>query len=105
MTLRGEEPSTWLGKARRRHVLEWSLAYVGAAWLALQLIDLAARSWDWPDAAERGLHILTVFGFPATVIVAWYHGKTGRQRVSGRELVVLASLLLAAGVAVRMLAA
>lgn len=88
---------------KERRILQWALAYIGAAWLALQLADLAARAWDWPPAAEQGLQVLAWFGLPVTIVLAWFHGETGRQRVKSTELVVVALLLVAAGVAVRIL--
>ena len=93
-----------IDRLKERNVLQWTAAYIGAAWLLLQLVDLAAREWDWPPAAERGLQVLAWFGLLLTLVVAWYHGEKGRQRVGSTELVVIALVLVVAGVAVRVLA-
>jgi TolB-like protein len=38
-------------------------------------------------------------GFFIALVLAWYHGEKGRQRVSGPELMMIAALLIVAGVA------
>lgn len=38
-----------------------------------------------------------------TLILAWYHGEKGRQRASGPELLLVAAILVAPGVAVSLL--
>jgi serine/threonine-protein kinase len=38
-------------------------------------------------------------GFLFTLVLVWYHGEQGRQRVSGAELVLIAGLLAATGLA------
>jgi serine/threonine-protein kinase len=42
-------------------------------------------------------------GFFITLVLAWYHGEKGRQRVSGPEVLMLAALLVVAGVALSVL--
>jgi TolB-like protein/Tfp pilus assembly protein PilF len=47
--------------------------------------------------------IVTVgFGFLITLVLAWYHGEKGRQRVSGPELVMVAALLVVAAATLSM---
>ena len=43
---------------------------------------------------------LLVVGFFVTLVLAWYHGEEGRQRVSGPELLMVAALLVVAGAAI-----
>ena len=40
-----------------------------------------------------------VVGFGVTLVLAWYHGEQGRQRVSGPELLIIAGVLIVAGMA------
>jgi serine/threonine-protein kinase len=44
------------------------------------------------------LLVILAIGFFITLILAWYHGEKGRQRVSGPELLMVAALLVVAGV-------
>jgi TolB-like protein/Flp pilus assembly protein TadD len=90
-----EEEGAW-AKLRRRKVVQWSLAYVAGAWLLLQVIGFAADTIDWPRQIQQFASIGLAAGLPVVLVVAWYHGDRGQQRVSGAELAIL-SVLLALG--------
>jgi TolB-like protein len=77
--------------------VQWALAYVAAAFAFLQCLDIVAQRFGWPDAAERALIVALAIGFFVTLVLAWYHGERGRQRVTGTELLILALLLLIGG--------
>ncbi|MFP3948188.1 MAG: alpha/beta fold hydrolase [Longimicrobiales bacterium] len=87
-----------LERIRQRKIGQWSLAYVAGAWVALEALDLVAEPWQIPTSVQRGLQIALLAGLPLTLALAWYHGEEGRQRVRGVELVVLALVLVVAGV-------
>lgn len=65
----------------------------------MEALDLLAESWGLPPPLVRIAHVVLAFGFFVTLVLAWYHGEQGRQRVSGPELLMVAALLLIAGVA------
>src|SRR6187551_946401 len=77
----------------QRKLVQWALAYVAAAFAVLQGIDLVAQRFGWPEAIERILIVAAFVGFFVTLLLAWYHGERGAQRVSGTELLLLALLL------------
>ena len=81
----------------QRKLIQWALAYVAAAFALIQVLDIVSQRFGWPDSAIRLLIIALVIGFFATLVLAWYHGERGSQRVSGVELVVLALLLALGG--------
>lgn len=78
--------------------MQWGLAYLGAAWLGFQILDALREPWNIPDGFTRAMTILLVLGFLVTLVLAWYHGEKGRQRVSGPELLILAGIAFCAGV-------
>lgn len=80
-------------RVRARKLVQWSAAYVAAAWLALQALDLLGDHFGWPGIVFRAGFVLLCAGLVLTLILAWYHGEQGRQRVSGPELIILATLL------------
>lgn len=82
---------------KRRKLVQWTLAYVAGAWVVLQLLDVVAEPWGIGSGLLLAAQILLAFGFFATLVLAWYHGEQGRQRVSGPELLMLAALLVIAG--------
>lgn len=87
-----------LDRLKERKVGQWSLGYVAGAWVALEALDFVAEPWNVPGPVQRGLQVALVLGLPVTVVLAWYHGAEGRQRMRGPEFVVL-GLLLAVAVA------
>jgi TolB-like protein len=81
-------------RLKQRKLVQWALAYVAAAFALLQGIDIIAQRFAWPDAIERGLIIAVCVGFLVTLLLAWYHGERGAQKVTGTELLLLALLLV-----------
>ncbi len=84
-------------KLKQRKLVQWAIAYVAAAFALLQGIDIVAAKFAWPDSVERMLIIALCVGFFVTVLLAWYHGEQGRQRVSGAELLLMALVLAVGG--------
>lgn len=87
----------WLDRLRKRKLFEWTLAYLAGAWLVMQLVEVLAGRWPLPLGLQRGIDLMLVVGFFVAVTLAWYHGEKGRQRVTGPELLILATLLFIAG--------
>ncbi|MEO0576009.1 MAG: hypothetical protein AAF004_11135 [Pseudomonadota bacterium] len=87
---------------RDRKMAQWAIAYAAGAWLVLQVIDTVGSRWGMTDLMSRLLDVALLIGFAATLVVAWYHGEKGRQRVGGMELLLLGALLLLGGVGLRL---
>jgi TolB-like protein/thioredoxin-like negative regulator of GroEL len=84
-------------RLKERKLVQWTVAYVAAAFALLQGIDIVAQRFGWPDAIERSLIIAACIGFFLVLVLAWYHGERGAQRVTGTELLILALLLSLGG--------
>lgn len=67
----------------------WGLAYLASGWVLLQVLNLLATTYGWPPSVTRSLPVLIAAGFFVTVVLTWYHGERGRQRVTATEAVVL----------------
>ena len=89
--------SAFLASLKQRKLVQWALAYAAAAFALLQGIDIVATRFGWPESIERLLIIALCIGFFVTVLLAWYHGERGAQKVSGTELLLLALLLAIGG--------
>lgn len=85
---------------KRRKIVQWALAYLGGAWVALQFVDILGSQFGWPAWIQQAVTILLAFGFFVALVLAWYHGEKGRQRVSGPELLMVAGILVVAGAAI-----
>jgi TolB-like protein len=86
-----------LTKLRRRKVVQWGIAYLAGAWALLQGIEYITNTFHWPEQFQQLSTLALLIGLPIAVVIAWYHGDRGEQRVSGAELTIIVLLLLLAG--------
>ena len=84
-------------RLRERKLVQWALAYLAGAWVLLQVIGLVGQQFDWPQGLLRGITVAAGVGFFVVLVLAWYHGERGVQRVSGTELLLVALLLVIGG--------
>ena len=87
-------------RLKERKLVQWALAYVAAAFALLQGLDIVAQQFGWPEGVRRGSTLALVVGFLVTLVLAWYHGERGKQRVTGTEVFVLALLVSLGGLLV-----
>ena len=78
-------------------MVQWALAYAAGAWVLLQVLGFVSDSFAWPATVKQIATILLAIGLPIVVVLGWYHGDRGQQRVTGPELAVLTLLLLLGG--------
>ena len=94
----------FLQRLKERKLVQWALAYIAAAFALIQVLDIVATRFGWPESVERLVIIALAIGFFIVLVLAWYHGERGAQRVSGTELLILALLLTIGGAVVWRLA-
>jgi TolB-like protein len=87
-----------LDRLRQRKIVQWALAYLAGAFALLQGVDIIGQRFGWPDTIVRVLIVVLAVGFFAALVLAWYHGERGEQRISGIEVSLLALLLAIGGV-------
>jgi pimeloyl-ACP methyl ester carboxylesterase len=88
-----------LQQLKERKLVQWALAYLAGAFVVFQLLDALSEPLGLSNTVQRAILVIVGIGFFITLILAWYHGEKGRQRVSGPELLMVAALLVVAGVA------
>jgi hypothetical protein len=88
--------STWT-RLRRRKVVQWAVGYVAASWGLLQGLEYFIRTFGWPEQLQQLTTLALLIGLPIVLVLAWYHGDRGEQRVTTPELAILAVLLLLGG--------
>lgn len=86
-------------KLKERKVAPWGLAYLAVAAVVIEVSDVLGANFGWPPAFVRGLIGAVGVGFFVALVLAWFHGRSGRQRISGLEILSL-SAVLGAGVVV-----
>jgi TolB-like protein/Flp pilus assembly protein TadD len=87
----------FLQRLKQRKLVQWAVAYVAAAFALLQGIDIVAQRFGWPEQTMRFVIIALSIGLCVTLVLAWYHGERGAQRVNGIELLILALILALGG--------
>ena len=88
---------SFFDRLKQRKVFQWVFAYVAGAWVTVQVMDVVAEPWGLAAGLLRGAQALLALGLPIVLVLSWYHGEKGRQRVSRPEFMILASLFLLAG--------
>jgi len=91
-----------LQRLKERKLVQWALAYSAGAWVLYEVVDTVGDRWGLSNAFFQGLSVVLGIGLLIILVLAWYHGEKGHQRVSGPELFMVAGLLLVAGVALSM---
>lgn len=85
-------------RLKRKKIVQWLLAYAAGGWLAIQVVDTVAEPWGVSAATVRGIQFLIAVGFVAAIVIAWFHGEQGRQRVGSVEaLLFLVLAVIAVG--------
>ena len=94
---------SFIRNLKQRKIFQWAVAYLATAWVIVQMVDVLGAHWGTPDHFARILDIALIVGFFVTLIVAWYHGDKGRQRVSGPELLLITGLFAIGGLGLGLL--
>jgi TolB-like protein len=87
-------PASPWARIKEHKVLQWSVAYLGAALALAHGQDLLAHAFHWPEAVGRVLIGTLIVGFPVAVALAWYHGHRGMTRFSPAEATIVSLLVV-----------
>jgi len=85
-----------LKELRERRLVQIVVAYAAAGWIALSAFDQLADRGVFSDFIYYLALIWYVVGFVVAVVVGWYHGEKGSQRVTRPEKALI-SLAVVAG--------
>ena len=91
-----EGDNAWV-MLRRRKVVQWGLVYVAAGWGFLQGLEYVSESFHWPEQLRQIALLALLVGLPIVLVLAWYHGDRGQQRITTPEFAILMVLLLLGG--------
>jgi TolB-like protein/tetratricopeptide (TPR) repeat protein len=86
-------------RLRRRKVVQWGIAYVAGAWGSLQSLQYLGEIYGWSPHLGKVAILALLMGLPIVLVISWYHGDRGHQRVSRVELAIL-SVLVVLGVGI-----
>lgn len=95
---------SWAG-FRKRKLVQWALGYLAGAWLAYEVLSQVGENFAWPAVVLRVVTVLLVAGLPMVLVMAWYHGERGQQKVGVVELGLLVLLAGMGAIGVRLVMA
>ncbi len=84
-------------KLRRRKVVQWGVVYAAGAWGLLQGLAYVSATFNWPLQLQQLATLALLVGLPIVLVVSWYHGDKGQQRVTAAELAIITLLFLLGG--------
>ena len=88
----------WFERLRDRHIFRTAFLYLGGAWASMEAIGFFVDNYGWSRTVLDVAVLLIVLGFPAALIIAWYHGESGRQQVQKTEASLLLTLAVLAAI-------
>ena len=83
---------------RKRHVLEIALVYLGVAWLFIEITQFVVGNYGFSRKVLDAVFLIAALGFPAFIVIAWYHGEKGPQEMRRGETSLLLTLAVLAAI-------
>jgi TolB-like protein/Flp pilus assembly protein TadD len=94
---------TFLQNIKERAVVQWTLLYLATAWALVEIVEFLSVHYAWPSKIPQSFTLIAFAGLFVALVVTWYHGERGRQRVRRSEVLIYLVLVLATGGALTML--
>jgi TolB-like protein/Flp pilus assembly protein TadD len=79
-------------------LVQWVLLYAAVAWGLAQGTAFLVDTFDWPHQWQQVVTLILLIGLPIVIVIAWFHGDRGHQRIGPIEATSLAAIVLAGGV-------
>ncbi len=89
--------SDLIQRFRQRKLVQWSVAYLATAWVALEAVSILSEMWGWPSVVGRVAFVILGVGLVTAIVLAWFHGERGHQRVTALEATLLGTIVVAGG--------
>ena len=81
-------------RIRDHKVLQWGLAYLGAALAIAHGGELLGHTFNWPELTNRILMGSLIVGLPVALALAWYHGHRSLESISAGEATIISLLVV-----------
>ena len=75
----------FLEDLRKRKIFQWTVAYAAGAWVTFEIISQISDTFALDAAVSRVAFVVLATGVPACLVLAWFHGEKGRQKVGVLE--------------------
>jgi TolB-like protein len=84
----------FFARLKEHKLVQWTLGYMAVSFALIPVLDIIASRFGWPQTAVRCIIIALATGFFMMLVVAWYHGERGAERITRTEHAWLALLLV-----------
>lgn len=74
---------------KERRITQIMVAYLAGGWIAVNVVDILVDRQVLPELVFRLALVAFVGGVFATLVLGWYHGEKGSQKVTIAEIVML----------------
>lgn len=89
---------TFWQRLKDRRIVQFLVAYIASGWLVLEASDQLVDRAILPEIVYQLVFVLYLAGIPASLIIGWFHGERGEQRVPRVEVLLL-GIVAAVGLA------
>ena len=89
-----DDAGDWFARLRERRLPRIMLAYAAVAWIATQVVAQNVDMALFPVVVYHLTLATVTAGLPLTFVLAWYHGRPGRQPFRAREIALLSAIVL-----------
>jgi TolB-like protein/Tfp pilus assembly protein PilF len=95
---RGHAVEEFFARLKEHKLVQWLLGYAAVAVALIPVLDIVAAQFGWPESLRRGITLVLIMGFFVVLVLAWYHGERGAQKMPRSEKLILAGLIVVSGV-------
>lgn len=85
--------SSLLAELWRRHVPHVLAAYLGGAWLGVEILEWLAARYSWPASLVDATFFALATAVPGVLIVTWFHGARGPDEWGRPEKIAIPASL------------
>lgn len=75
-------PDDFLGEILARRILQIIGVYIASMWLAVEIGEWLTERFSVPADLPKGIFVGMITMLPAVIMMAWWHGRPGRDRWS-----------------------
>src|SRR5690348_6296102 len=95
---RGHVVEEFFARLKEHKLVQWLLGYAAVAVALIPVLDIVAAQFGWPESLRRGITLVLIMGFFVVLVLAWYHGERGAQKMPRSEKLILVGLIVVSGV-------
>ncbi len=86
---------TLINEIKLRKIRKWLAIYISTAITTMGVVHLLSLRYGWPSYIFDIVIFTLVFGIFGTALIAWFHGKEGRQKLKVIEIILHVILIIA----------